>query len=337
MKGHLGFRCRVCAVPGVVQNLRDSTVVVGGYSSSGYLTWDAPLDAGGGPIESYIVERFVAGSPGYWQIEADSLSTTLYVPICKTEPVYRVSARNRCGVGPATTFSSWTSPAMLPVILTGSGSWQPPCWAYSITAYCVGWGGQYSDGGAGGGLAWKTWTNYTTDDWPYASYVVTNAGGGEARSAFTMSGSTVTAYAGQGSDPGNVSGGDGGYAGQPGGTDNGSFSAAGISYSGTYYYGGGIGGCNPGGPGGTLICPSPVSPCKRRPANDRNNFMSAAANAGYRVTESCNTEAAIGSGGVRVPYSAYGSSNQYFAPGAGGGGFDSECPAGPGVIIVVVS
>lgn len=337
MKGHLGFPCRVCRTPGPVQNLGQSgNGFVGDYFQA-TLAWSAPADVGGGPITEYRVESSTLG--GAWQLWGTTNPATLSIGATWCQPTtWRVLAKNRCGYGsPAgpveldTTFGNPTRAR----IFTGSGTFMVPCWATSATAYAIGSGGQSSNGGGGGGLVWKTWTRGYGTAQLLGSCVVKNSAdaNGPALTSVTIDGTTITAFAASASEAGGFSGGDGGAYGNPPGQGNTSFSAAGISYSGTYYWGGSIGGGDPGA-GGTTVRPSPVSPCQRQPARDRNDLLARVALAGGKATEDCGVQAAFGSGGVRVPYSAYGSANQYFAPGYGGGGFDSTCPAGPGAVVV---
>lgn len=339
MKGHLGFRCRYCQRPSPPRYVRQLGTGIRGNTLQATLAWDAPDDpAYVDPIVQYRIEQYTAGV-GWQEIQPSSgpIPRSAVLTFCDGGS-FRVSAANRCGWGDPAYYSSWifSGGGFTGSVVTSSTNLQPPCWSTSVTAWCVGCGGTFVNGGAGGGLAWKTWTNTSAAPWGTLSLTVLNASNetGPARSSASYNGQTVTANGGASAEPGMPSGGDGGYPGRAGGTDTASFTSAGIPYSGPYYYGGAIGGCDPGGPGGTQICLDPVSPCRRLRAKDRNGFLAVAALAGFKVTEDCATAAAFGSGGVRVPYSAYGSDNQYFTPGYGGGGFDANCPAGPGVIIV---
>lgn len=340
MKGHLGFPCRACLRPSYPTNLRQSGIGLISDRLYATLAWDAPESAGSGPIIQYRVEMATSPSANEW-VPVSYVSGTgnrvANLSWCYEGGFVRVSAGNRCGWGPPFYFNGWTFVGGTTVaLITSSGTLSPPCWATSFTAYCVGCGGTSPDGGGGGGLAWKTWTRSVGQAWGVATCVVRNAANssGPAISSMTYDGSTVAAYGGSANENGGYSGGDGGAGGRGGGTDNASFSAAGLNYSGNYYYGGAIGGCDPGGPGGTMICPSPVANCQRRPARDRNSLLSVASLAGLKVSEDCGTEAAFGSGGVRVPVASYGEANHYWAPGYGGGGFDSTCPGGSGCILV---
>lgn len=308
--------------------------------TSGYgaqISWDAPASSGDGDILGYIVETYIPGNAQSLVLEATTNATTRTAAVgwCRDDRIARVRALNRCGYGAAAEFSAWNIPQPSPTayILTGSGSANIPCWANTVTAYCVGTGGGWVDGGAAGGLAWKSWTYAArTQDWSGAqvAYSVTSSG-----TSVTFESVTISAEAAIGLDTGGWSHltADGGARGNPGGTDNASFSSAGIPYSGTFAYGGSIG-WGDDGPGGTTIRPALVSPCKRMPARDRNNLLARVALAGGKVTEDCATAAAFGSGGVRIPYAAYGASNQYFSPGYGGGGFDSTVPGGPGCVVL---
>lgn len=359
MKGHLGFRCQPCFLPGPPTDLHQVGFENFFYWLSGTMAWSPPDTLGGGPILGYRIEMpdftsaDVGAGPIVWR-EAGSTAPdkrTYAAVWCREGGYFRVSARNRCGWGEPAYFSGWIFSVQNSVqVLTGSGTLQPPCWASTAKLFCVGRGGTYSEGGGGGGVAWKTWTNTTRNQWDAIEYTVLNASNqtGPARSSATHKGQTVIAYGGSGPDAGGFTGGDGGAGGNPGGNgynrypgqDGGSITypfGGAVQYTGNYYFGGGIGGPTGTNPDGTLTRPLPVSPCRRHPAKDVGGLLSAVALAGLKAEEDCYDEPAFGSGGVAIPYSTYGSSAIYFAPGYGGGGFDSSCPGGPGCILVKYS
>ena len=333
MKGHLGFPCRPCvpAEAPVVEVVTDDEGTMwfrwlAPHSSRPIVAWHAYSESvyGAGYEVLDFAQTVVAGTP-YHAVTAGA---------CKDSHSFRVAAITECGDGVYSEFAtanpSWTGTPTSQILTENTIFNTPwPCGLRYLTAFAIGKGGQSTTGGGGGGLAWKTWDwlDWSPSFGASPTYSITSS-----QSSVTFSGTTIVAYAGSNTETGGFSGGDGGAYGNPPGQGNTSFSPAGIPYSGTYYWGGSIGGGDPGA-GGEIVRPSPVSPCQRQPAHDRNNLLARVSLAGGKVVEDCGVQAAFGSGGVRVPYSAYGSSSQYFAPGYGGGGFDSECPAGPGAVL----
>lgn len=338
MKGHLGFRCRSCVRPSAPTNLRQNGI---GFRTStiigATLEWDAPSAIGGGPILGYRVERSVP--PTGWLEVATTNATTTSAGVgwCRDSNLFRVMAMNRCGYGQPAYFDNWNvSEDGKVVLLTSSSTFAPPCWASSVTAWTIGRGGTFSDGGGGGGMAWKTWS--ISDGDGNMECVIRNASdsNGPAVASVTFKGATIYGDAGYPTGMGAGVGGDGNASGNGGGNGFAAYSGQSyasitypftgtVQYSGNYKFGGGIGGSTP----------LPVSPCRRHPATDRNGLLAAVALLGMRVTEECVTEPAFGSGAVTFTMSTYGGSQRVdFTAGYGGGGFDSTNPGGPGCIVL---
>jgi len=350
VKGHLGFPCRPCLVPGPPTNLRQVGIGNAVYFLSGTLAWDAPESVGGGPITGYRVEIAVNSSNTSWQVVSNNEAWLRQATLSWCDGgVFRVFAINKCGAGQPAEFFNWTFASGSNVrLITASTTLTPPCWATSVKVWCVGNGGTFSEGGAGGGLAWKTWNRTPFQSWQTLTAYIQNApipGGLSPRASVTYGTESVVAFGASTVNAGYGSGGDGwvggnsgstgygAYFGQAGGSITYPFTGA-VQYSGNYTFGGGIGGTIGNNPDGTPQAPRPVSPCRRHPATSRSGLFDAVALLGMKVTEDCDAEPAFGSGGVAIPYSTYGSSAIYFAPGYGGGGFDSSCPGGPGCILV---
>ncbi len=344
MKGHLGFRCQPCFLPGPPTNLRQVGSGNVGVSLTSTLAWDAPESLGSGPILGYRVEQAI-GSPASWQVVSETSASVMQALLSFCDSgLFRVSAINRCGIGASAEFYNWVFYYLgyYGSIVTESATLQPPCWATSVKVWCVGNGGTFSEGGAGGGLAWKTWTRTSVQSWQTLTAYIQNApipGGLSPRASVTYGSESVVAFGASTTNVGYGSGGDGWVAGNPGGqkgTITYPFTGA-QQYSGNYTFGGAIGGPIGNNQDGSSAYPSPVTPCMRHPATSRSGLFDAVSLLGMKVTEDCDAEPAFGSGGVAIPYSTYGSSAIYFAPGYGGGGFDSSCPGGPGCIVVKYS
>lgn len=336
MRGHLGFKCRSCIRASAPVATAGQVYNIFGDVYQQYFTWSRP-SSGSRPILRYVVSVYDYYL-NQWVVVANNIpSDQLWFSLgwCRQEYTFRVAAETACGLGDwsnSVTPYSLVSSTPQASIFTASGTTALSCEFWNLTAFAIGRGGQFSTGGGGGGLSWKTWTYQTRNpmqDFSTIGYSITSS-----QTTVTFNGQTITAYAGSNTEAGGFSGGDGGASGNPPGQGSASFADAGISYSGNYHWGGSIGGNDPGGPGGTQIYPSPVSPCRRQPARDRNSLLSRVALAGGKATEDCGVQAAFGSGGVKIPVQSYGSSSAYFAPGYGGGGFDSECPAGPGAVVL---
>lgn len=372
MKGHLGYRCRVCLPPSSPTNFRQS---------NGWILWDAPSSQGSNPVSAYVVERYLwsADNP-QWEVVAEIYDTAnrqynAEGSLCRSAAYFRVRAVNQCGISGYT--ESLTVNPRVPtqseqiVLVTSSGTVMPPCWATSIKIWCVGRGGSSvaaEYGGGGGGLAWRSWTNNTPNPWttPISCTIQNNyVGNDEPRTSVTFDGATFYARHAEGQQSAGYGGdADGGEYGAPGGESSSryltqySFLSGASQYAyvpGTqpedhryYFFGGGLGGGDPLPPGapsllvdsGVKLYPYPVSPCMRHPAHDRSGLLAAAALAGLRVTESCEADAAFGSGaskwpivGTTSPYGGY--QWQYNSAGYGGGGFaGTPAPGGPACILI---
>lgn len=320
------------------------------------MAWDEPAILGGGPILGYRVEQATNSTLTEWEILSETGPSPRQIAFswCAGGGVVRVSARNRCGWGAASGgFGNWIfSAGTTHLLLTGSSTFQPPCWSTSVKVWCIGCGGTSTSGGGGGGMAWKTWTRLPQDSWGSLACVVRNTAdaNGSALCSATYGGATVIAYGGVGAETGGYLGGDGGAYGNPGGNGYQAYSGqpyasitypftGTVQYSGNYTFGGGIGGQTGTNPDGTAIRPLPVSPCRRHPAVDRSGLFAAVSLLGQRVIEECEAEAAFGSGGVTftIPGYSYGGGRVDFSPGYGGGGFDATNPGKPGVIVVKYS
>lgn len=350
MKGHLGFPCRICAVPSAPTNLRQVGVGTLGSSLLATLAWDAPSLIGGGPILGYRVELATDANATAWTIATETEPNIRQFTLswCAGQGLVRVSARNRCGWGNSDQFSDWVfSSATAVTLLTSSTTLVPPCWATSVKFWCVGRGGTWPAGGSAGGLAWKTWTREPTDAWGEFVCIVRNAPQGDqnALSSVSHAGTTVIGYGSNGPDSGYYSGGDGGVNGTSGGNAFQAglpsitypFSGA-AQYSGNYNFGGAIGGAVGTDGTGASIFQAPISPCYRHSAVNRSGLLEAVSLLGLRATEECVEEAAFGSGGINFTMSVYGGTQRVdFSAGYGGGGFDSTNPGGPGCIVVKYS
>lgn len=358
MKGHLGYRCRVCLPPSEPRNLR---YVDGDAINDNRITWDAPASTGSSADIEYIVE-FIAPyeeDPQWRPItRADPTSRNYTFFNCRNVVFVRVRARNLCGTSTPSDYlqvNPYTPPIGDTVIaVTSSSSVSVPCWARGVKVWCIGRGGSSpiaECGGGGGGLAWRSWTNNTPVAWSTAieCTIQNNYVGNDApRTSVTFDGATFFArhaeLCGGAGYGGNY---DGGENGAPGGS---ALKPGTQSQDQQYYfYGGGIGGGDPLPPGsspelvdaGAKIWPGPVAPCLRHPAYNRSGLLEAASIAGLRVTESCAADAAIGSGASKwvTGSSPYGGVTwQYNAAGYGGGGFaGSSAPGGPPLILIKFS
>jgi hypothetical protein len=86
------------------------------------LTWEAPVDEGGGPITGYQIERSLTGVDGWTTIVADTGNTnTTYEDTgltSNTEYFYRVSAINADGTGAASNVASAMTDKLAPQVST---------------------------------------------------------------------------------------------------------------------------------------------------------------------------------------------------------------------------
>lgn len=346
MKGHLGFRCRTCVKPSEPTNLRQVGTGTAASQLNATLAWDAPVFTGGGPILGYKIEQTSNESESEWTLVSEVGPTPRQINLAWCEfGKFRVSAVNRCGLGPTATFSNWTFTASGTVVmLTASATLTPPCWANYAKFWCVGAGGT-----AGGGLAYKTWVRQSGTPWNAFSCYIQNTPNPSVapylpRASVSYGDTSVTAFGADGTTPGTWLGGDGGAFGGGGGNSyavfeptspyyNISYPFTGTAtYTGPYTFGGNLGNYTGiGSPPAIAL----TEPCRRRHATDRSSLFEAVSMLGLRVTEECESEPAFGSGAVSFTISTYGGGTQRidFTAGYGGGGIDASNPGGPGCII----